>query len=71
MEAKDEKPTEVEETEWELKPSGPLSPEQEQNLKTFLSKLSVACKEDKSVPLFVGEQVNVWLKEMEEKAQQK
>lgn len=44
-----------------------LSTEQEQNLFTFLQKVQKACKEDSSVPDFVGSQVQDWLKELQEK----
>jgi len=44
-----------------------LSPEQEQNLFTFLQKVQRACNDDSSVPDFVGSQVEDWLKELQEK----
>lgn len=33
----------------------------------FLAKVSNACKDDSSVPDFVGSQVAEWLKELEDK----
>jgi hypothetical protein len=36
----------------------------------FLMKVSSACKDDNSVPDFVGSQVTEWLKELEVKKEQ-
>lgn len=46
----------------------PTTKEEEATLAEFLKKVSVACNNDKSVPGFVGSQVQEWLKEMEEPA---
>jgi len=44
-----------------------ISQEQEASLFTFLQKVKKACKEDDSVPDFVGSQVTEWLQELQEK----
>lgn len=44
-----------------------MSKEQENDLLSFLKKVSRACNEDSSVPDFVAPQVNEWLKELAEK----
>ena len=62
-----EKKEEAQEAQFGFEPAGPLSPEQEQDLSAFLSKVMAACKTDSSVPEFVGLQVEEWLKEIEEK----
>lgn len=44
-----------------------MSKEQENDLVSFLKKVSRACDQDSSVPDFVAPQVNEWLKELAEK----
>lgn len=44
-----------------------MSKDQENDLLSFLKKVSRACDEDSSVPNFVAPQVNEWLKELIEK----
>ena len=48
-----------------MEPAPPLDAAGQASLAAFLSKVGVACKNDKDVPDFVGEQVNEWLKEMQ------
>ena len=62
--AEQDQKKEEEEPEWDFKPAGPLNPEQEKSLGEFLAKVSRACEGDKSVPTFVGTQVNEWLEEL-------
>ena len=51
--------------EWAtLEQSKDISKDEEANLAVFLQKLTKACDNDKSVPTFVGDQVNEWLKEL-------
>ena len=44
-----------------------LDPEEEARLAVFLGKVQKACADDKSVPQFVGLQVDDWLKEINDK----
>ena len=44
-----------------------LSEEDEINLQAFLMKVQAACGTDKSVPGFVGAQVDEWIKEIDDK----
>ena len=44
-----------------------LSKDEEANLAQFLQKIQKACADDKSVPMFVGSQVDDWLKEINDK----
>ena len=44
-----------------------LTQDQEADLAAFLLKVQKACGEDKSVPKFVGAQVDEWIKELDEK----
>ena len=41
--------------------------EEEENLAAFLLKVQKACADDKSVPDFVGLQVNEWMQELNDK----
>ena len=44
-----------------------LTAEEEENLAAFLQKVQKACADDKSVPDFVGLQVNQWMQELNDK----
>ena len=44
-----------------------LSADEEASLAVFLQKVQKACADDKSVPTFVGTQVDDWLKEINDK----
>ena len=52
-------------TGWGTEPAPPLDAEGQKSLAAFLEKVSGACQKDNSVPSFVGDQVNEWLKEMQ------
>ena len=44
-----------------------MTPEEEANLAEFLMKVQKACENDKSVPAFVGLQVDQWMQELNDK----
>ena len=54
--------------EWEIpsEPAGKISVEKQAELEAFMKRIVKTAKNDKSVPDFVQETVNVWLKELEE-----
>lgn len=53
-----------EETVHELFQAKDISPEEEEGLMKFLMKVQNACKQDSSVPDFVGSQVDTWMQEL-------
>ena len=65
----EQKPEEEQKDEIEDDPFNPpeLSAEEEAKLAVFLQKVQKACADDKSVPMFVGNQVDDWLKEINDK----
>ena len=58
------KPQEEEEDDGTIEVVKELSAQQESDLFSFLQKVQKACKNDSSVPDFVGSQVNDWLTEL-------
>lgn len=63
------KPLEEEEDDGTIVVEKELSAQQESDLFAFLQKVQKACKNDSSVPDFVGSQVHDWLTELQEKGQ--
>ena len=44
----------------------PLDQDESAKLADFLTKVSKACKNDKSLPGFIGDQVNTWMAELKQ-----
>ena len=51
--------------------AGELTYDEQENLAAFLKKISKACENDKSVPDFVGQQVNVWMQKYDKNIESK
>ena len=48
------------------KANQPLDADESEKLAAFLTKVQTACKNDSSLPGFIGEQVNTWMQELDQ-----